>query len=670
MLVGLVCLEPLVKVTGGIGTYTRELASALSADGHTVYIFTKDKCIDRSFESESRIFVPIDAKLQIQNLVSVQLKDSLMVYGAVKKLMDQGVDFDFIECPDYCAPGYFLVSEKLAGRKLPPIFIRLHSPCFLIADSNNQSRYDLQTLQLFAAERFSIRHASAVLCGNEAIKNRVSSYFTPKELFDVVFQKADHPTFKPRRSLVKHGTVSSNQPVRIGLVGRLEFLKGWDLIFRANNIPWENVEFYLFGKDTDTFGGHKMSDVIAQLIPPERRQQVHFFGLLTQEELWNHFDQCDAFIFPSRFENHPNALLEVLPLNKPVAVSLNGGMPELVHDYSSSMVFDPFKYFDWDQFLSLSDSKTPYVADESWYSEYLSATQALSNLGTEPKTGLSEALVSIVIPVGPKQDHLKAAIDSVLTDTFVCEVILALDGVELEKSEEFKFENAIRVIEFPKMGPARLRILASKIAAGNVVHFLDSDDMLHTKTWHQAWAQLANQNKPLIVTALMQAFGKENYTWIPTPMSRTTIKPTNSSHPAWATNLPGVECLSGLDMPDIEHDEDWLVLIWAAFNDIPMATISEVGYFYRKWGESRSTDKALFRFESTYIRQAFYAKMLNEFGADQNTLKELIFFESDTIGSRRFSKGITIVHFVLFSLFGSSKIWPILLLIGRKVLRV
>lgn len=96
--------------------------------------------------------------------------------------------------------------------------------------------------------------------------------------------------------------------------------------------------------------------------------------------------------------------------------------------------------------------------------------------------------VSVIIPFYNNKDWLFDAVESVLSQTFVnFEIIVVNDG-SVENVEDFLLEYGDKIIYRYKEngGPASARNLAIKIATGEFIAFLDSDDVwLPEKTFKQ-----------------------------------------------------------------------------------------------------------------------------------------------------------------------------------------
>lgn len=86
--------------------------------------------------------------------------------------------------------------------------------------------------------------------------------------------------------------------------------------------------------------------------------------------------------------------------------------------------------------------------------------------------------VSVIIPAYQDAEHIRAAVDSVLAQTYLDrEVIVVDDGSTDETLKVLSaYGDAIQVISQPNRGPSAARNLGIQVAQGEWVAFLDADD--------------------------------------------------------------------------------------------------------------------------------------------------------------------------------------------------
>lgn len=115
-------------------------------------------------------------------------------------------------------------------------------------------------------------------------------------------------------------------------VGRLDFGKGvgsLPAILKAVRSKVPDVRLTVAGGDSYARG---VGSVRAWMVRhfAENIDRVHFTDELDSPQLDEYFRRAWVVVVPSRWDCFPNATLEAMARAKPVVVSSNGGMPELV----------------------------------------------------------------------------------------------------------------------------------------------------------------------------------------------------------------------------------------------------------------------------------------------------------------------------------------------------
>ena len=71
------------------------------------------------------------------------------------------------------------------------------------------------------------------------------------------------------------------------------------------------------------------------------RVEVHFRGVVPHGQLPQLLADADCFVLPSLTEGHPKALIEAMACGLPCSASARGGIPSLLEDGVSGLLFDP-----------------------------------------------------------------------------------------------------------------------------------------------------------------------------------------------------------------------------------------------------------------------------------------------------------------------------------------
>ena len=127
-------------------------------------------------------------------------------------------------------------------------------------------------------------------------------------------------------------------PITIGVVSRLEEIKGMDLVVPAFKLVHEQHE------DTRLLvvgDGSLRSMMEQQANDAGLSAEVEFVGRQPQERLQNYYDQIDILLIPSRSEGFGLTAIEGMARDCVVVASNVGGLPEVVKDGLSGLLHEP-----------------------------------------------------------------------------------------------------------------------------------------------------------------------------------------------------------------------------------------------------------------------------------------------------------------------------------------
>ena len=119
-------------------------------------------------------------------------------------------------------------------------------------------------------------------------------------------------------------------------MGRLEKVKGVDILIRsipfvADAIP--DIHTYIAGSGEEE---NKLKRLVKKLDIPEN---VTFLGFISGDVKWSYYKSTDLFVLPSLNDNAPVALPEAMACGKPVVASNVGGVPYMVEDGVTGLLF-------------------------------------------------------------------------------------------------------------------------------------------------------------------------------------------------------------------------------------------------------------------------------------------------------------------------------------------
>jgi glycosyltransferase involved in cell wall biosynthesis len=117
---------------------------------------------------------------------------------------------------------------------------------------------------------------------------------------------------------------------RVGVVARLEYLKGIDVLLRAGARLRHTCDIEIFGD------GSWRERLVAEARTAGIR--THFHGHVS--DMSPHLDRIDVLVLPSRAENQPMCILEAMAHAIPVVATRVGGVSEQVDDGRTGWLVD------------------------------------------------------------------------------------------------------------------------------------------------------------------------------------------------------------------------------------------------------------------------------------------------------------------------------------------
>jgi len=185
---------------------------------------------------------------------------------------------------------------------------------------------------------FAGSFASRFCCVSDDIADAVKAYGTvAHQKVSVVLNGIDTAAFDSRgdcESLRQRLGIPRDAPV-IGTVGRLNEVKRQDLLIRgfaniANHDP--NPHLLLVGDGPELQPLRRMATALGL------SERVHFAGYQARPEHFLHL--MDIFALTSRLEGMPLAILEAWAAGRPVIASRVGGVPAIVTEGETGILFD------------------------------------------------------------------------------------------------------------------------------------------------------------------------------------------------------------------------------------------------------------------------------------------------------------------------------------------
>lgn len=308
-------------VGGGAGTASAHLARTLTAQGHQVTVLTtrfRDLSIDRD---EDRVRV----------LRRVPYRHSADRSNAFEQLLFMGLaclSVLRLPRPDFTI-AYFGIPSGPAAWLLKalrgvPYIVSLRG-----GDVPGFRPYDFKTFHRLGAPiiRFVWRHAAAVVANSRGLR-ALAVAFEPSRAVAIIPNGVDAHA-DPARD-------RDWQSPEMIFTGRVVYQKGLDLLFKAladlKHLDWRLT---VVGDGPRTADLQRMATEFGYI------ERVRFPGWLSRAEVAEHLRRANLFVYPSRDEGMPNAVLEAMASGLPVIATRIAGNEELVLEGETGLLVPP-----------------------------------------------------------------------------------------------------------------------------------------------------------------------------------------------------------------------------------------------------------------------------------------------------------------------------------------
>jgi hypothetical protein len=329
----------------------------------------------------------------------------------------------------------------------------------------------------------------------------------------------------------------------------------------------------------------------------------------------------DGILYPSRFENYPNALIEAMQIGKPVLVSSHGGMPAMIEGYPGGFVTDPLNgpAFENDvcafaQHLAASPDQ---ASDQEHAARLAFVEIANSNnklhdeiyakpLSSVPKS--SDAVlpsvaalpsVAFVVTHFRQIEFLGNLFDSLAECLRAGDEVLIVDDASgPEVTAKLTKLAASRGAPFRLMlkqvneGPGAARADGILNTSADTIQFRDADDRLNSSGFSLARAALSVNPDIDAIFGVVSCFGDMDHYWIPSLADPELAFVRNFSHSSGLFRRAIFERTEGYPRQQLAHFEDWLFNLRFMLAGGRMLVLPCVTLHYRiKQAASRSRSK-------------------------------------------------------------------------------
>jgi glycogen(starch) synthase len=327
----LLCREYPPGDFGGTGRYSEEFAAGFAAAGHEVHVITESPDVYRLDLVDGawvhRLPPQQRSVPQLRGVASARhIFGMVGAYHEVCKIHAER-PVDIVLSPLWLCEGLVCALDERFATAVTMI-----TAMKAIAALSEWARISPEAQQLVRLEEELIHRARHLHAVSGAIRDRavVDYGADPRQVFLAPLGMRDRSREYQRKR-------PADGRLRILYAGRLETRKGADVFLEALfqlGKEFPHTEFVLAGKELPSEQGDTYRQRFEARFrsDPEFRSRVCFTGTISDEQLFQHYADCDIFCLPSYCESFGLVYVEAMMWGKPLVGSRVGGVPEVVAD--------------------------------------------------------------------------------------------------------------------------------------------------------------------------------------------------------------------------------------------------------------------------------------------------------------------------------------------------
>lgn len=323
---------------GGLNVYVLELCKQLARKGYIIDIFT------RSQDKTHQKIVQVENNLRVIHLVAGEEKEI-----EKKKLINFLPEFltnlfNFIDenklTYDLVHAHYYLsgiIGLEIKEKYKIPLFVTFHTLALMknLVARNESETEDLERIE---SELLLVKKTDKIITTSVRDARYLATlYSCPEEKISVLMPGINLKIFSPQDKIKAKQIICARPDHKLILfVGRIEPLKGIDVLLYAMKILFENPRLHLClwilggdisGKSDKWPKELKRLDKLRQLL--NISTEVTFVGRKHQNELPNYYNAAEIVILPSHYESFGIVALEAMACGIPVITTDTTGIADL-----------------------------------------------------------------------------------------------------------------------------------------------------------------------------------------------------------------------------------------------------------------------------------------------------------------------------------------------------
>jgi len=324
--------------SGGMNIYILEMAKRLAARGVQVDVFTRHH---DPLDPQVVMLAP-GARL-IHLPAGVPSLEKSGVYELLPQFTSQMRRFCIANRLNYDLVSTHYWLSGLVGMRLASEWGVPHTTSFhTMAEMKRRGRpEETEIEQRDASESTIACSADSVVVWTNHEKDAIVDYcdIDPAKV-SVIPPGVDLSRFRPMSQSQSREFLGYGEEKNILFVGRLEPLKGLDVLFRAVAALEDlgNITLNVVGGDENSEEKTRLQTLASRM---KLTQNIRFIGSVSQDELPLHYNAADVCVLPSHYESFGLAALEAAACGRPVVASEVGGLPTIVLNGSTGYLLEP-----------------------------------------------------------------------------------------------------------------------------------------------------------------------------------------------------------------------------------------------------------------------------------------------------------------------------------------
>ena len=314
--------------TGGMSTYLLGLSGALGRQGHLIDLYTRAA---NPFQAEILEIATNVRLIQIDDGFGSPAKNKLYNhFPAIADKIDKfchrtGSAYEII-FSHYWLSG--CVGRTLQQRWKTPHLLMFHT----LGLAKNEACQGENEPQLRIDEEEALaRESDRIIVAAKQEKERMLAYYDlPPEKVSVIPSGIDRDLFRPGDRVKAKLQLGFGKEKLILYVGRIEPVKGLDLLIKAVTLlpAEENYRLLIIGgDDLNSPLVQRLKEISAEL---GIARKINFKGLVEHDQLSLYYNAADITVLPSAYESFGLVVLESIACGTPVVAGPVGIIPELV----------------------------------------------------------------------------------------------------------------------------------------------------------------------------------------------------------------------------------------------------------------------------------------------------------------------------------------------------